>query len=53
MALWMAAPNANPRDMLTKAAELRGRTDLTDQTGRLGIRVFPSIEDAADSYERA
>jgi SulP family sulfate permease len=50
MALWVAAPNQRPEEMLRRAAELLGRTDLQADTGRLGVRVFPRLEDALTAY---
>jgi SulP family sulfate permease len=50
-ALWVAAPSQRPLEMLRRAAELLGRTDLETDTGRLGVRVFPSLEDAIAAYE--
>jgi sulfate permease, SulP family len=50
-ALWVAAPSQRPLEMLRRAAELLGRTDLEADTGRLGVRVFPSLDDAVAAYE--
>jgi MFS superfamily sulfate permease-like transporter len=50
-ALWIAAPSQRPREMLRRAAELLGRRDLEADTGRLGIRVFLSLDDAVAAYE--
>ena len=50
-ALWVAAPSQRPLGMLRRAAELLGRTDLQADTGRLGVRVFPSLDDAVAAYE--
>jgi sulfate permease, SulP family len=50
-ALWVAAPSQRPLEMLRRAAELLGRSDLQADTGRLGVRVFPSLEDAVAAYE--
>jgi SulP family sulfate permease len=50
-ALWVAAPSQGPHEMLRRAAELLGRTDLQADTGRLGVRVFPSLDDAVAAYE--
>jgi sulfate permease, SulP family len=50
-ALWVAAPSQRPLEMLRRAAELLGRTSLQDDTGRLGVRVFPSLDDAVAAYE--
>jgi sulfate permease, SulP family len=50
-ALWIAAPSQRPLEMLRHAAELLGRTSLEADTGRLGVRVFPSLEDAIAAYE--
>ena len=36
--------------MLRRAAELLGRTDLQADTGRLGVRVFPNLDDAIAAY---
>jgi sulfate permease, SulP family len=49
-ALWVAAPSQRPLEMLRRAAELLGRTDLQADTGRLGIRVFPTLDDAVAAY---
>jgi SulP family sulfate permease len=49
-ALWVAAPSQRPLDMLRRAAELLGRTSLEADTGRLGVRVFPSVDDAVAAY---
>ena len=38
--LWVAAPGQGPLEMLLRAAELLGRTDLQADTGRLGVRLF-------------
>jgi SulP family sulfate permease len=51
MALWVAAPSQRPLEMLRRAAELLGRTDLQADTGRLGVRVFLSLDDAIATYE--
>jgi sulfate permease, SulP family len=51
MALWVAAPSQRPLEMLRRAAELLGRTDLQADTGRLGVRVFLSLDDAVATYE--
>lgn len=51
MALWVAAPSQRPLEMLRRAAELLGRTDLQADTGRLGVRVFPSLNDAVAAYQ--
>jgi sulfate permease, SulP family len=51
MALWVAAPSQRPLEMLLRAAELLGRTDLQADTGRLGVRVFPSLDDAVAAYQ--
>jgi sulfate permease, SulP family len=51
MALWVAAPSQRPLEMLRRAAELLGRTSLDADTGRLGIRVFPRLEDAVTAYQ--
>jgi sulfate permease, SulP family len=50
MALWVAAPGQRPLEMLRRAAELLGRTSLQADTGRLGVRVFPRLEDAVTVY---
>jgi SulP family sulfate permease len=50
-ALWIAAPSQRPREMLRRAAELLGRRDLETGTGRLGVRVFPSLDDAVAAYQ--
>jgi sulfate permease, SulP family len=49
-ALWAAAPSEGPLQMLRRAAELLGRTDLQADTGRLGVRVFPNLADAIAAY---
>jgi SulP family sulfate permease len=51
MTLWVAAPSQRPLEMLRRAAELLGRTDLQADTGRLGVRVFRSLDDAVAAYE--
>jgi SulP family sulfate permease len=51
MALWVAAPSQRPLEMLQRAAELLGRTDLEADTGRLGVRLFPSVDDAVAAYQ--
>jgi MFS superfamily sulfate permease-like transporter len=51
MRLWVAAPSQRPLEMLRRAAELLGRTDLEADTGRLGVRVFPSVDDAVAAYQ--
>jgi sulfate permease, SulP family len=50
-ALWVAAPSQRPLEMLRRAAELTGRADLQADTGRLGVRVFPTLDDAIAAYE--
>jgi sulfate permease, SulP family len=50
-ALWIAAPSQRPLEMLRRGAELLGRTDLQADTGRLGIRIFPSLDEAIAAYE--
>ena len=50
-ALWIAAPSQRPLEMLRRTAELLGRTDLQADTGRLGLRVFPTLDDAITAYE--
>jgi sulfate permease, SulP family len=50
-ALWIAAPSQRPRAMLHRVAQLLGRRDLEADTGRLGVRVFPSLDDAVTAYE--
>jgi sulfate permease, SulP family len=50
-ALWVAAPSQGPLEMLRRSAELLGRTDLEADTGRLGVRVFLSLDDAVAAYE--
>jgi sulfate permease, SulP family len=50
-ALWVAAPSQRPLEMLRRAAELLGRTSLETDTGRLGVRVFPTLEDAVAAYQ--
>jgi sulfate permease, SulP family len=51
MRLWVAAPSEGPLEMLRRAAELLGRTDLEADTGRLGVRVFLRLADAVAAYE--
>ena len=51
MRLWVAAPAQRPLEMLRCAAELLGRTDLEADTGRLGVRVFVSVDDAVAAYQ--
>jgi SulP family sulfate permease len=51
-ALWAAAPSERPAEMLRRAGELLGRTDLQADTGRLGLRVFPSLEEAIAAYQQ-
>jgi len=51
MALWVAAPSQRPLEMLRRAAELLGRTSLQADTGRFGVRVFLSLDDAVAAYE--
>ena len=51
MRLWVAAPAQRPLEMLRRAAELLGRTDLEADTGRLGVRVFLSVDDAVAAYQ--
>jgi sulfate permease, SulP family len=51
MTLWVAAPSQRPLEMLRRSAELLGRTDLRADTGRLGVRVFPSLDDAIAAYQ--
>jgi hypothetical protein len=48
--LWVAAPSQRPLEMLRRAAELLGRTDLQADTGRLGVRLFPTLEDAITAH---
>jgi hypothetical protein len=38
--------------MLRRGAELLGRNDLRADTGRLGVRVFMSLDDAVAAYQR-
>jgi SulP family sulfate permease len=51
MTLWAAAPSQRPLELLRRGAELLGRTDLQADTGRLGVRVFPSVDDAVAAYQ--
>jgi hypothetical protein len=37
--------------MLRRAGELLGRTDLEADIGRLGVRVFPRLDDAIAAYQ--
>jgi sulfate permease, SulP family len=39
-----------PLEMLRRAAELLGRTDLQADTGRLGVCLFPTLEDAITAH---
>jgi sulfate permease, SulP family len=48
--LWVAAASQRPLEMLRRAAELLGRTDLQSDTGRLGVRLFPTIDEAISAY---
>jgi len=50
MALWVAAPSQRPVAMLRRGAELLGRADLQADIGRLGFRVFMSLDDAHTAY---
>lgn len=50
-ALWAAAPNERPLQMLRRVAELLGRTDLRADIGRLGVRLFPSLDHAIAAYQ--
>jgi sulfate permease, SulP family len=50
MILWAAAPSQRPLEMLRRAAELLGRTDLQSDTGRLGVRLFPTIDEAISAH---
>jgi sulfate permease, SulP family len=50
--LWVAAPGQRPLEMLRRAAELLGRTDLEADTGRLGVRVFLSVDHAVAAYQQ-
>jgi len=47
----VAAPSERPLAMVRRAAELLGRTDLEADTGRLGVRVFPRLDDAVAAYQ--
>jgi SulP family sulfate permease len=49
--LWVAAPSQRPLEMLRRAAELLGRTDLEADTGPLGVRVFPTLDDALAAHQ--
>jgi sulfate permease, SulP family len=51
MALWVAAPSQGPLEMLRRAAELLSHTSL-EATDRLGVRVFPRLEDAGTAYDK-
>jgi sulfate permease, SulP family len=51
MALWVAAPSQRPLEMLRRAAELLGRTDLQADTGRLGVRLFPTLDEAIGAHQ--
>jgi sulfate permease, SulP family len=48
--LWVAAPSQGPLEMLRRAAELLGRTDLQADTGRLGVRLFPTLDEAVSAH---
>jgi sulfate permease, SulP family len=50
MILWVAAPSQRPLEMLRRAAELLGRTDLQSDTGRLGVRLFPTIDETISAH---
>jgi hypothetical protein len=50
MTLWVAAPSQGPLEMLRRAAELLGRTDLQSDTGRLGVRLFPTLDEAVSAH---
>ena len=50
MTLWVAAPGQGPLEMLSRAAKLLGRTALDADTGRLGVRVFLTLDDAVAAY---
>jgi sulfate permease, SulP family len=50
--LWSAAPSDRAADMIGRAAELLGRPDLRADTGPLGVRVFPSLDEAVSAYEQ-
>jgi sulfate permease, SulP family len=50
MILWVAAPSQRPLEMLRRAAVLLGRTDLQSDTGRLGVRLFPTIDEAISAH---
>jgi hypothetical protein len=49
--LWVAAPSDRPLAMLRHSAELLGRSDLQADTGRLGVRIFPTLTDAVAAYQ--
>jgi hypothetical protein len=48
--LWVAAPSQGPLEMLRRAAELLGRTDMLADTGRLGVRLFPTLDEAVSAH---
>jgi SulP family sulfate permease len=48
--LWVAAPSQRPLEMLRRAGELLGRTDLQADTGRLGVRLFLTLEEAIGAH---
>jgi sulfate permease, SulP family len=50
MILWVAAPSQRPLERPRRAAALLGRTDLQSDTGRLGVRLFPTIDEAISAH---
>ena len=50
MALWLAVPSQGPQEVIGRAAQLLGRTELTT-AGPLGVRIFPRREDAVAAFE--
>ncbi len=50
--LWSAAPSDQVAAMISRAAELLGRPDLRADTGELGVRVFPGLDEAVSAYDQ-
>jgi hypothetical protein len=51
LALWLAVPSQRPQEVIGRAAQLLGRASPTTDSGRLGVRVFPRLEDAVAAVE--
>jgi MFS superfamily sulfate permease-like transporter len=49
--LWLAVPSQRPQEVIQRAAQLLGRASLTTDSGRIGVRVFPRLEDAVAAFE--